>query len=648
MTPEDQTSHTAELFDQALARPPDQRSAFLKEACAGDDELFHKVSRLLENAGVRTGDVLPDPGSVRTPPLPDSIMQRYESIEFLGRGGMGVVYRARDRELGELVALKMLDPAYARNEQMIERFRNEIRLGREIAHKNVCRTYGLERFDGTIFIEMEYVDGQTLRTTLDRIKGVSVPQGLNWAEEICDALAAAHNKNVIHRDLKPENIMIDREGHIKVMDFGIARSIDSSELTSGTNIGTPGYMSPEQVMGGAVGPSTDIYSLGVVLYELFTGSRRSQSAIPPGKVNPYLPGQIDRTIRKCLEENPKDRFQSADEVSINLAGVPALDQGGKWIKKIRAAALVTLLTAFLVGIFFVTQKPPKPQHDGPVNALAFSSDGRVLASASEDKTIKLWDALRMRNLHTLADHIRAVSCVAFSSNGRWLASGSADKTIKVWEVGTGRLTHTFKDKKTLAAVALSPNGLWLASTSDQTVKLWEVQTARLAHVLRHDDSVNALAFSADGGLLASASDDETVRVWEVSTGHPVTGPLRHDDEVDAVAFSPDGRLLASGGMDKSIKLWSATTWIAIQTLRQEGPVWVLAFNLDGSLLMSASEDGRVMLWGAPTWRELANLMASERGTALTWAFSHDGRNLAVGTREGAIKLQPLRTLNANK
>jgi len=163
MTPEEPTSRTAKLFEQALAHPPERRSAFWMSECAGDEGLYQSVKRLLDHAELPTLDVLPDSGFADPPALPESVHQRYENIEFLGRGGMGVVFRARDRELGTPVALKMLYPAHASDEQMVERLKNEIRLGREIAHKNVCRIHGLMHFDGTIFIEMEYVEGETLQ-----------------------------------------------------------------------------------------------------------------------------------------------------------------------------------------------------------------------------------------------------------------------------------------------------------------------------------------------------------------------------------------------------------------------------------------------------------------------------------------------------
>jgi WD40 repeat protein len=640
MKPDEETSRAAEIFDQALALPQEQRPAFVDGACAGNCQLFHYVMRLLENSELPTGDVLPDLGTEAPPPLPDSVGRRYESIEFLGRGGMGVVYRARDRVLKTLVALKTLDPVYTRDQQMIERLKEEVRLGQEIAHKSICRIHGLDVFDGILLISMEYVEGETLRSTLNRTKGVSVPQGLSWAQEICDALEAAHDKQVIHRDLKPENIMIDREGHIKVMDFGIARSIKNSKPAIGTSIGTPDYMAPEQKCGGLIGPATDIYSLGLVLYELFTGSKRSQSDLPADEANPYLPGRIVRTISRCLEETPTRRFQAVNQVRMCLAGVSVSDGRGRRSRLVRAA-LGTLLAALLVCIFFFINQPPKAQHDGAVNALAFTSDGHLLASASEDKTVRIWEVPSMRNLQTLADHSRAVTTLAFSADGHWLASGSQDRKVKIWEVSTGRLFYTLSDNRGLVAVALSPDGRWLASTSSETAKVWDVRSGRVAHVLRNEDDVQALAFSGDGSLLASGGADETVWIWQVDTGRVVGGPLQHDDVVASVAFSPDGRFLASGTLDNVVKIWSLTTWMTIQTLSHQEAVAALRFTSDGRRLMSVTVDGRVTLWAAPTWNKVADFMADEHGAAQAWAFSPDGRRLAIGTNKGSIKLRSL-------
>ena len=197
---------------------------------------------------------------------------RYQIIEELGRGGMGRVYKTLDKEINEKVAIKILKPEISAEKGTIERFRNELRLARKIRHMNVCQMFDITKERNVYFITMEYVSGEDLKTTLHRVGRLSVGKTLIIAKQICKGLAEAHRRGVIHRDLKPHNIMIDRAGDVRIMDFGIARSLKSKGLTeSGVMIGTPDYMSPEQALGDPVDQRSDIYSLGVILYELLTG-----------------------------------------------------------------------------------------------------------------------------------------------------------------------------------------------------------------------------------------------------------------------------------------------------------------------------------------------------------------------------------------
>ncbi len=279
-----------------------------------------------------TLDAVSPPSSAAAPRVAAALSDRYEILQELGKGGMGVVYKARDRETGEVVALKVIRPDIAADPVTMERFKNELRLARKITHRNVCRTHEFHRTpDGMAYISMEFVKGDSLRAILKRFGGLGFRKATEIALEICAGLREAHREGVVHRDLKPENVMLTEAGEVKVMDFGIARSVETGTLT-GTITGTPAYMSPEQAAGKPVDQRADIYALGLVLYELYTGEQamRAETPVavvmmqihetppPPGKVEPALPADIEKAILKCLVKDPAKRFQSVDELEAAL------------------------------------------------------------------------------------------------------------------------------------------------------------------------------------------------------------------------------------------------------------------------------------------------------------------------------------------
>ena len=265
---------------------------------------------------------------------------RYQVIEELGRGGMGRVYKAIDTEINENVAIKLLNPEISADEKTIERFRNELKTARKISHKNVCRMYHLSKDkEGTQYITMEYVPGEDLKSTVIRVGQLSIGKAISIAKQVCEGLAEAHHLGVIHRDLKPQNIMVDREGNTRIMDFGIARSLRKKGITeAGVLIGTPEYMSPEQVDEKEVDPRSDIYSLGIILYEMVTGrvpfegdkpltialKHKSERPREPKELNPHTPDELNRLILKCVEKDSRKRYQTAEEL---LAALTALEKG---------------------------------------------------------------------------------------------------------------------------------------------------------------------------------------------------------------------------------------------------------------------------------------------------------------------------------
>jgi tetratricopeptide (TPR) repeat protein/predicted Ser/Thr protein kinase len=265
-----------------------------------------------------------------------TLANRYEIIEELGKGGMGRVYRVEDTKLEQEVALKLIKPEIAKDKKTIERFRNELKLARNIRHKNVCGMFDLGEDKGAHFITMEYVRGEDLRSLIRRIGQLPIGKSISIATQICEGLAEAHRLGVVHRDLKSNNIMIDREGNVRIMDFGIARSLESKGITgAGVMIGTPEYMSPEQVEGKEVDQRSDIYSLGVILYEMVTGrvpfegdtpftiGMKHKGEIPqnPKELNSQISDDLNRLILRCLEKEKERRFQSAGEVRSELENI---------------------------------------------------------------------------------------------------------------------------------------------------------------------------------------------------------------------------------------------------------------------------------------------------------------------------------------
>jgi hypothetical protein len=262
------------------------------------------------------------------------VLQRFDILGELGRGGMGIVYKARDRETGETVAIKVLKPELLENPVVLERFKNEMRLARKITHKNICRIHDFHRDDEVAYISMEYVEGDSLRALLDQNKHFTIEEGLAIAHQLCAGLGEAHAQGVVHRDLKPQNVMLDRAGKLTIMDFGIARSVDSGNTLTVGIIGTPAYMAPEQAEGKPVDHRTDIYALGLVLYEVFTGiaafsgetmvtvvmKQIMETPRPPRELQPSLPPNLERAILGCLEKSPDRRFASIAELEAALSG----------------------------------------------------------------------------------------------------------------------------------------------------------------------------------------------------------------------------------------------------------------------------------------------------------------------------------------
>jgi eukaryotic-like serine/threonine-protein kinase len=309
------------------------------------------------------------------------LADRFEIIQLLGQGGMGAVYKGRDTELDRLIALKLIRPELASHPEILRRFKQELILAREVTHRNVIRIFDLGQAQGIKFITMEYVEGRDLRSLIQEKQKLSLDETIPIVLQICAALEAAHNAGVVHRDLKPQNVMIDKDDRVYVMDFGIARSLETPGMTqTGALMGTPEYMSPEQAKGEKVDARSDLFALGIIFYEMLTGispfkadtamammfKRTQERAAPLSQMNVEVPGVISDIVSKCLEIKPDERYQTAraiiDDIEAWKGGVPhatimpasrRIRYAPSYQKWVVVGAAVVVLA---VGAFFLRDK----------------------------------------------------------------------------------------------------------------------------------------------------------------------------------------------------------------------------------------------------------------------------------------------------
>lgn len=343
------------LFEAAFDLAPDKRDSFLADACGGDHQVEQEVRKLL--ASLDEADTFLEHPAVAdatsmfhdlktivdqktTADLENGnfvagsvLAKRYRIVGLLGKGGMGEVYKADDIKLSQTVALKFLPDRLARDKSALDRFHAEVRMARQVSHPNVCRVFDIGEVGGRHFISMEYIHGDDLASMLRRIGRLASDKAVVIARQLCFGLAAIHEAGILHRDLKPANVIIDDNGKARITDFGIA-GIEAEPEGSEVRVGTPAYMSPEQIRGKGLSQRSDIYSLGLLMYEVFTGKQtfeadsmvdlllKQETTAPtnPSEVLKEIDPIVEKTILQCLEKNPEDRPKTALQVAMMLPG----------------------------------------------------------------------------------------------------------------------------------------------------------------------------------------------------------------------------------------------------------------------------------------------------------------------------------------
>ena len=349
-----------QIFQAALDLPRPERAAYARAAAGDDEELYREVASLLDSeqrsheflsqaaANYLAGPLAADSAAHGRLKPGDLLAGRYRIVRLLGRGGMGEVYEAEDLELRAPIAVKLVLPEIAAKPEILDRFKREVLLARQVTHPNVCRIFDLgyhAAAAGRItFLTMEMLSGETLAARLERSGRMTVAEAYPLVEQLAAGLTAAHREGIVHRDFKSANVFLaPGEAHgvrVKIMDFGLARAVNGSDsarttlTVAGLMIGTPAYMAPEQIAGGEITPATDIYALGIVMYEMVTGvlpfagdtpwivaTKRLREAPPsPRTHTPELDPLWEAAILRCLEQNPADRYQTAADVMRALSG----------------------------------------------------------------------------------------------------------------------------------------------------------------------------------------------------------------------------------------------------------------------------------------------------------------------------------------
>jgi WD40 repeat protein/tRNA A-37 threonylcarbamoyl transferase component Bud32 len=658
------------------------------------------------------------------------LIGEYQVTGVLGEGGMGTVYSAVHPVIGKRVAIKVLKKEINTQQEWVDRFVLEARSVNQISHENIIDVFAFGQLPGgQHYFVMEHLDGESLEDRMERDGHLTVTEALPIVRQIANALDAAHEHGIVHRDLKPDNVFLiaSKSGatRVKVLDFGIAKLAGNAmrqKTRTGVPIGTPLFMSPEQCKGMNVDHRTDVYSFGVLVHHILTGHYPidAESIVtliymhtsePPKLPSLFgAPKWVDPIVQKALAKNADARYQRLGEMvdaleanlgkrradpaatSQTMAVIPTAAVPSPSTARIPSASLPgptpiprvvppTTPMAAISGAS-VRQKAIAPGtavdasaptlfrgHQDKVRHVRFAPYGLVLASASADHTVRLWDASGVKDPKILSGHTDVAHRVAFSPDGRLLASCSSDRTVRLWDVVTGAEVRVLRGHEGVVSdLAFSPDGTSVASaSSDQTLRVWNVQTGHSTTLRGHRAAVMQVVYSPDGTTLASASDDQTVRLWDLNSGQRriLEG---HTSGVCALTFSPSGTSLASSSHDRSVRLWyflddecrdypidRGTIWhvafspgghwlasaAADNTVRvleidkgqptplrgHDGGVWHIAWSPDGKILASSSSDRTLRLWS--THKKTCLSVIPHEGAVRSAAFSEDGRFIAT-------------------
>jgi Tol biopolymer transport system component len=649
------------ILDAALARAPHERAAYIAQACAGDDALRREVESLLAQEAAADG-LLSTPGFVMAAEslAPQAVIGRavgpYSIQALLGAGGMGEVYRARDSQLERDVAIKILPPAFANDSERLARFAREAKTLAALSHPHIAAIYGLESIEGAPALVLELVEGRTLA---ERLADDPLPlrDAIGIARQIAEALEAAHGRDIIHRDLKPANVTVTHAGSVKLLDFGLAKSLqdhesreasgagDSPLMTSspGALLGTAAYMSPEQATGQPVDSRSDLFSFGAVLYEMLTGRPAftgetlqqvldaivTQQPLSPRTIDRAIPRAIDRLVMRLLAKDRAARYQTAHDVRLDLQRLARdLEPGShgarrRWIERGAAASLVVALGA--IGWISWRASSGAPVERGYTQITHFadsatwpalSSDGRLLTFVRGPSTFVGPGQIYIKALPDgepvplTSDDLRKMSPV-FSPDGARIAYTTSHSNFvwDTWVVGVKEPAPRFwlrnaaglswfADRR-LVYSEISGNGLHMkvvtATEGRDNVRPVYAPTSELGMV--HTSSV-----SPNGAWVLLTEMDAAV--WQPCRLVPADGSssgrrVGPEGQCTSAAWSPDGRwMYLASNRNGNFHIWRQRFPDGVPEQVTDGPTHEegIAVDPDGRSLLTSVGDRRSSIW----------------------------------------------------
>ncbi len=617
----------------------------------------------------------------------------YELLEEVARGGMGIVYRARQVSLNRIVAVKVMRDSALAGVEEVKRFRVEAAAAARLKHPHIVAIHEIGEHEGQHYFAMDLVEGTDLARHT-RSGPMPAMEAARIAATIAEAVQHAHEKGVLHRDLKPSNVLLDGQGQPFVTDFGLARSLDadSSLTVTGQVLGTPGYMPPEQAMGrGTVGPAADIYSLGAVLYHLLTGRAPfvggtpaetmrhvvEQEPVSPQLLNPEVPRDLVSVCLKCLNKRPEDRYSSASDLAADLhrflRGEPTVARPAgqterlwRWCQRKPALAVAISLVALvgltgMMGISWQWQRARAEAERARLNAyvadmnLAHQAylDGNLgrateLLRRHRKSPDRGWEwrylsrTCRSDERRTIGTFSDTISGVEFTSDGTTLATATFDGVVDFWNPSTWQPTGRLIAGERIRSMAFSPDSRLMAiGTLDHQISIWDWRRNE-----RHGSFPceqwshgGALAFHPAGKLLAVAGRKGEIEIRSIP-GLAISAHLTgHTSGSRSLAFSHDGRYLASGGDEEKLRVWDVASGQLLKTFPKPHAYAVTSveFSPDGRHLVSSGWDNDVKLWDVETGQPIATFRG-HAAVVYRARFSPDGLHLATASLDQTIRI----------